>query len=104
MPRKARVLVAGCPHHIVQRGHNREAVFLADEDYQFYLENLREWKEKLAIKVYGWCLMTNHVHLIMEPCKKPEGLSMRLSEGRECVLNAEAEGDLGVSGNKINPL
>ena len=70
MPRKARVLVAGCPHHIVQRGHNREAVFLADEDYQFYLENLREWKEKLAIKVYGWCLMANHVYLIVEPCKK----------------------------------
>ena len=104
MPRKARVLVAGCPHHIVQRAHNREVVFLVDEDCQFYLENLLECKEKLAIMVYGWCLMTNHVHLIMEPCKKPEGLSMRLSEGRECVLNAEAEGDLGVSGNKINPL
>ena len=53
MPRKARVLVPGCPHHIVQRGHNRQAVFLADEDYLFYLENLKEWKEKLGIKVYA---------------------------------------------------
>jgi len=38
MPRKARVLVPHCPHHIVQRGHNRQVVFLADEDYQFYLD------------------------------------------------------------------
>ena len=40
MPRKARILVPSCPHHIVQRGHNRTTVFVADEDYQFYLENL----------------------------------------------------------------
>ncbi len=49
MPRKARVLVPNCPHHIVQRGHNRKAVFLADEDYQYYLANLTEWKQKLDI-------------------------------------------------------
>ncbi len=67
MPGKARVLVSNYPHHIVQRGHNRKVVFLADEDYQFYLENLREWKIKLGIKVYAWCLMKNHIHLIIEP-------------------------------------
>jgi putative transposase len=53
MPRKARLLVPGCPHHIVQRGHNRNTVFVADEDYQYYLENLWEWKVKLGIKVYA---------------------------------------------------
>lgn len=67
MARKARVLVANYPHHIVQRGHNRKAVFVADEDYRFYLENLKEWKTKLEIKLYCWCLMTNHIHLIVEP-------------------------------------
>ena len=51
MPRKARLLVPNCPHHIVQRGHSRTTVFVADEDYQFYLENLFEWKEKLKIKI-----------------------------------------------------
>ena len=45
MPRKARILVANMPHHVVQRGHNREAVFLADEDYQYYRDNLFEWKD-----------------------------------------------------------
>lgn len=67
MPRKARVLVPHCPHHIVQRGHNRQVVFLADEDYQFYLDNLAEWKVRLGIKLYAWCLMTNHIHLVVEP-------------------------------------
>ncbi len=67
MPRKARVLVPNCPHHIVQRGHNRKAIFVSDQDCQFYLENLREWKKELGIKLYAWCLMTNHIHIIAEP-------------------------------------
>jgi len=67
MPRKARVVVPYYPHHIVQRGHNRNAVFVADDDYQFYLENLKEWKTNLGIKLYAWCLMTNHIHLLVEP-------------------------------------
>lgn len=75
MPRKARVLVPNCPHHIVQRGHNRNAVFLADEDYRFYLHNLQEWKTELDIKIYAWCLMTNHIHLIVGLGEDPMQLS-----------------------------
>lgn len=97
MPRKARVLVPGCPHHIVQRGHNRNAVFVADEDYQFYLENLLESKEALAIKVYGWCLMTNHIHLIVEPIAEPESLSllMKRLSGRQAAYTNKLEGRCG---------
>ena len=74
-----------CPHHIVQRGHNRNVVFVADEDYQFYLDNLREFKEKLDIKLYAWCLMTNHVHLILEPGDKASTVSelMKRLAGRQ---------------------
>jgi len=88
MPRKARLLVPNCPHHIVHRGHNRSTVFVADEDYQFYLENLFEWKEKLGIKVYAWCLMTNHVHLIVEPGDDARSLSklMKRLAGRQSAL------------------
>ena len=67
MPKKARILVPNCPHHIVQRGHNRQAVFVEDEDYDYYLENLREWIDELEIKLYDRCLVTNHIHLILEP-------------------------------------
>ena len=67
MPRKARVILPGVPHHVVQRGHNRKAVFVQADDYHYYLDNLREWKLALGIKVYSFCLMTNHVHLVLEP-------------------------------------
>ena len=65
MPRQARVIVPGLPHHIVQRGHNRQAVFVEEQDYAYYLSNLREWKQALNLKVYSYCLMTNHVHLVV---------------------------------------
>ena len=67
MPRTARIVVPNTPHHIVQRGHNKQTVFVSDDDYQYYLDNLFEWKEKLKCKVYAWCLMTNHLHLIINP-------------------------------------
>lgn len=67
MPRKPRVIVPHMPHHIVQRGHDRKAVFVKAGDYQYYLDNLEEWKRRLDIKVYSYCLMTNHIHLIVEP-------------------------------------
>lgn len=67
MPRKHRIAVAHFPHHIVQRGHNRKAVFISDSDRLSYLDTLREFREKLEINVYGYCLMTNHIHLIVNP-------------------------------------
>lgn len=76
MPRPSRIVVADYPHHIIQRGHNRGVVFASDEDYLYYLENLKEWKEKLGCKVYAYCFMTNHVHLIVEPAKNEKNLAL----------------------------
>ena len=67
MPRTARIILPNTPHHIVQRGHNRKAVFVESSDFQYYLDSLIECKQELGIKVYSFCLMTNHVHLIVEP-------------------------------------
>ena len=67
MPRASRIVISGYPHHIIQRGHNRQPVFAAAADYVYYLENLRECKEKLGCRVYAYCLMTNHIHLIVDP-------------------------------------
>jgi putative transposase len=85
MPRKARVIIPDCPHHIVQRGHNRQVVFASDADYQYYLETLVEWKEKLGCQIYAFCLMTNHVHLIINPGKDVKTLSqlMKRVNGRQ---------------------
>ena len=62
MPRQARLILTNTAHHIVQRGHNRNAVFIVPSDFQYYLNTLREWKAELGVQVYGYCLMVNHVH------------------------------------------
>ena len=60
----------------MQRGHNRQVVFRSDEDYLYYLANLQEWKQKLGCKVYAYCLMTNHVHLIVDPGDDERNLAL----------------------------
>jgi putative transposase len=88
MPRKARVVLPGCPHHVVQRGHNRQVVFVKDRDYQYYLQNLAECKEQLGCRVYAYCLMTNHVHLIIDPRDDAANLAalMKRVAGRQTRL------------------
>lgn len=76
MPRSARVILPNTPHHIVQRGHNRQTVFCSDDDYNYYCENLIFFKQKLGCKIYSYCLMTNHVHLVIDPGPNPESLSL----------------------------
>jgi putative transposase len=75
MGRSPRLFIPGLAHHIVQRGHNRNAVFVDDADYSFYLDNLIEWKTRCDVNVFAYCLMTNHVHLILMPNKKGDFIS-----------------------------
>ncbi|WP_313056420.1 transposase [Pseudomonas lopnurensis] len=74
MPRMGRLVLPNYPRHVVQRGHNRQVVFAADEDYQRYLADLRELKDAFGVKVYAYCLMTNHVHLLLAPGESVAGL------------------------------
>lgn len=67
MPRIARTVCAGIPHHVTQRGNRRGQVFFTDEDRRVYLEWLREYAEKHEVDVLAYCLMTNHVHLVVVP-------------------------------------
>lgn len=85
MPRKARIILNGYPHHIVQRGHNKDVVFAAAADYRYYLANLRFWKARLHIRVYSYCLMTNHIHLVIAPTRQSEDISqlMKRLAGRQ---------------------
>lgn len=76
MSRKSRIVLANYPHHIVHRGHNRQKIFHGDMDYLYYLKNLREWKRKLDCKVYAYCLMGNHVHLVIDPGDVVESLGL----------------------------
>lgn len=67
MPRLARIVVAGRPHHITQRGNNQQDVFFVDGDRRVYLQFLREYAERYCFHIHGYCLMTNHVHIIGVP-------------------------------------
>ncbi len=70
MPRRARLAIAGIPWHIIQRGNNRSPCFYHEEDYFFYLDHLDEQALKFGCLVHAYCLMTNHVHLLVTPPEK----------------------------------
>lgn len=67
MPRQARFVVGGVAAHITQRGHNGDVCFIGQSDYLLYLLHLRELSEKHGCAVHAYCLMTNHVHLLLTP-------------------------------------
>lgn len=79
MARLARVVLPGYPHHITQRGNRRQPVFFKESDYIYYLELLKEWCTEEGIEVWAYCLMTNHVHLIVTP-HKSSNLSRAIGE------------------------
>lgn len=67
MARIARIVVPQVPHHVTQRGNRRQTVFFAAEDYRSYLELLAEHTRAAGVAVWAWCLMPNHVHLLLCP-------------------------------------
>ncbi len=67
MPRTARIVIAGCAHHVTQRGNDGQAVFVGDEDREVFLAYVREASERFGLTIEGYCLMGNHVHLIATP-------------------------------------
>lgn len=69
MPRVARIVLPQVAHHITQRGNNRQDVFFVDEDRALYLRLLGEACRRWGLRLLGYCLMTNHVHLIAIPDK-----------------------------------
>ena len=84
MTRIARIVVPRTPHHITQRGNNRQDVFFTAADYRAYLDILCEQGEFCGLRILAYCLMTNHVHLIAVPANE-EALANAL--GRTHWLN-----------------
>ena len=79
MVRIARVVAPEYPHHIIQRGNRRQQVFFRKEDYEEYLRLLKQYSIKYGLKVVSYCLMPNHVHLIVVP-KQKESLAQAIGE------------------------
>ncbi|RYE47541.1 MAG: transposase [Hyphomicrobiales bacterium] len=79
MARLARIVVPGVAHHVTQRGNRRLPIFFGDEDRALYLSLLRDGCAAAGVRCLAWCLMDNHVHLILVP-DKADGLRAALGE------------------------
>jgi len=76
MPRPPRILIAHQPHHVIQRGHRRQTVFEHPGDYRAYLDDLHAQRAALGVALHAWCLMPNHVHLLLAPGGDPTTVSV----------------------------
>ena len=85
MPRRPRIHIDAIPVHIVQRGHNREPCFFAEEDYSSYLHWLSEALAETECALHAYVLMTNHVHLLLTPKKAAAVPRLLMSLGRRYV-------------------
>ncbi|MEW6536474.1 MAG: transposase [Candidatus Auribacterota bacterium] len=81
MARIPRIIIPDCPHHVVQRGNNKQTIFEDDQDRREYLALVQRYKHDTECKVLSYCLMRNHVHLLIIPLK-----SESLSEFMQKVL------------------
>ena len=85
MARLPRLTVPGYPHHIIQRGNNRQAIFSSTADYQMLLALLAENAQKYAVALHAYVLMGNHFHLLATPTTE-EGLPLMMQAiGRRYV-------------------
>jgi len=96
MPRVGRIVLPYYPHHVIQRGHNRQVVFAEPRDFERYLGTLAEFKDVYGVRVYAWCLMTNHVHLLVAPDEITGlGRLMKRLAGRQTRYHNRLEGRTG---------
>ena len=72
MPRTGRIFVDNSIYHVMVRGNQKQAIFLEEADFSNYIDILKCYKKKYCFSLYGYCLMPNHAHLIMEVKNGPD--------------------------------
>lgn len=93
MARRPRLLVPGLPLRIIQSGNNRSVCFYSEDDYIFFIHLLKLLSETHGCKIHAWCLMTNHVHLLLTPttplsaCSLMKGLGQRYVQKYKSYLS-----------------
>lgn len=75
MPRTARIVIPNMVHHVVHRACNRDPIFLGEDEYVHYLRNLDECRQRLKCRIHAFCIMLNHVHLLVDPGSEPANLA-----------------------------
>jgi putative transposase len=87
MARLARIVVPDCPHPVTARGNRREPIFFKDGDQDVYCDILAEQTRRAAVEVWAYCLMPNHVHLILRPADE-DGLGRALGAAHRRWANS----------------
>ena len=85
MARLPRLTVPGYPHHIIQRGNNRQPIFSSNADYETLLDMLGEHATQAGVAIHAYVLMTNHFHLLATPGTEQAIPQMMQSVGRRYV-------------------
>lgn len=85
MARLPRYNLPGQPQHVILRGNNRNIIFVADEDYHFFIECLQKAAEQHGCTIHAYVLMTNHVHLLLTPEREDSIGKTLQSVGRRYV-------------------
>src|SRR6266852_484172 len=71
MARRPRLFAPGLLYHVMVRGNQRQKTFLKEQDYQAYLERVAKYRKRCDAVLYAYCLMPNHVHLLLETSREP---------------------------------
>lgn len=85
MARQPRLTIPGYPHHVIQRGNNRQAIFDSPADYQFMLDLLGENARRFRVSLHAYVLMGNHFHLLLTPTEPNALPRMMQAVGRHYV-------------------
>jgi putative transposase len=85
MARLPRLTLPGYPHHIIQRGNNRQAIFASTADYEQLLGLLEEYAKKFRVAIHAYVLMSNHLHLLATPSTADGVPQMMQALGRSYV-------------------
>lgn len=87
MPRRPRIHIPDVPQHVIQRGVDRQPVFFSDHDCLLYLEYLGDYAKKRQILLHSYCLMTNHVHILLTAPSAAALSGLMQDIGRRYVLH-----------------
>ena len=91
MARLSRITPAGITVHVIQRGNNRQACFVSDEDHRTYTGWLKEYSSRYRVDIHAWMMMTNHVHLLCTPHDEAGISKMIQAMGRRYVHVSEKQ-------------